>query len=503
MVQQYTKLHKIIILEGSQNIIRRKKFIGDELQPAIIKSWSEGEIILVKAQTGSGKTFFVFNNLISHCKAFDKKILLLSNRNTLKKQNAKAVKESNDNDIIRIMNYQWLETAMNNLDIPHFDYIVVDECHYFFSDAVFNRKTDLAFKWILEQDKSIRILLSATGGLTEKYLTEHNTPLRIYDMDTDYGYINKLYFYNTDKIFKVLFRKVSSDEKLLYFASANKALKTSQEYGGTFICSPDNQRFKKHINSMELKNIVDNERFDNHILCATSVLDNGVNIKDPQIKHIIVDYPDLDTVQQCIGRLRPEEKQSINIYIKNFNKNILGLQKRNLMKKIKPADILKLKGEQQYIKNYGKALVDIVDIVSENGQTKLKVNEIMYFKIKESINQYELMEKNAFGFMMAANKRFNRDINNISILDYKFDSITLDEFLNKVVGIKMFKAEQGKFKEFLLTKLFNAPKMNHGRLGFNAINGFLADKNLNFKLENGREKSGVNRNKSYWIVLSK
>ena len=113
------------------------------------------------------------------------------------------------------------------------------------------------------------------------------------------------------------------------------------------------------------------------------------------------------------------------------------------------------------------------------------------------------MEKNALGFMMAANKRFNRDINNISILDYKFDSITLDEFLNKVVGIKMFKYEQGKFKEFLLTKLFNAPKMNHGRLGFNAINGFLADKDLNFKLENRREKSGVNRNKSYWIVLSK
>ena len=44
--------------------------------------------------------------------------------------------------------------------------------------------------------------------------------------------------------------------------------------------------------------------FEKRILIATKALDNGVDLKDTEIKHIVTDIFDLDSAVQCLGRKR-------------------------------------------------------------------------------------------------------------------------------------------------------------------------------------------------------
>lgn len=149
-----------------------------------IQSWNNGDIILINAPTGSGKTRFIQNNLRGYCKTISKrneKILLLSNRTLLKEQNQK---DFEDDPYISFQNYQWLEKMIKEeAPIKYYDYIVADEAHYFFSDSDFNRSTDLTFNWLNNQSKSTVILLTATSSLVKKYYEEKlKLTLKKYDV---------------------------------------------------------------------------------------------------------------------------------------------------------------------------------------------------------------------------------------------------------------------------------------------------------------------------------
>jgi hypothetical protein len=63
--------------------------------------------------------------------------------------------------------------------------------------------------------------------------------------------------------------------------------------------------------------IINNKKFSCQILCTTNVLDNGVSIVDPAVKHINIDYFDLDTIQQCLQE-RIQAGEKVNLYIKEF-----------------------------------------------------------------------------------------------------------------------------------------------------------------------------------------
>lgn len=72
--------------------------------------------------------------------------------------------------------------------------------------------------------------------------------------------------------------------------------------------------------SQALDDIVKNEQFEQNILITTSVLDNGINIKDSNIHNIAIDIYDRIEFLQMLGRLRIEnENHSVNLYVKEYN----------------------------------------------------------------------------------------------------------------------------------------------------------------------------------------
>lgn len=52
----------------------------------------------------------------------------------------------------------------------NFDYIIIDEAHYLFQDALFNRNTEIMLDMVEQLQKSkVIILMSATADLLKEY----------------------------------------------------------------------------------------------------------------------------------------------------------------------------------------------------------------------------------------------------------------------------------------------------------------------------------------------
>ena len=94
-----------------------------------------------------------------------------------------------------------------------------------------------------------------------------------------------------------------------------------------FVCSESQKNYyNKYVDKVAVENeIVGEETFSKRILFVTSALDNGVNFKDKNIKHIICDYADITTVIQCIGRKRYDgDDDTINLYIMDYTQEKLN-----------------------------------------------------------------------------------------------------------------------------------------------------------------------------------
>ncbi len=476
-----------------------------------IQSWNKGEIILIDAPTGSGKTSFIKYNLKGHCRAehVKKRILMLSNRNILKEQNQIDL---GDDTYIKSENYQWVEENIRkNKPIEYYDYIVADEAHYVFTDSDFNRSTDLTFNWLSKQSNSIVILLSATSTMVKKYFEKVlGREIRKYKYCPEYSYIDKFYFFKSEKAIETLLSELPSNEKAIYFTTIKEAYRISKTFlNAKFICSQNSKNpLAKNIDIATKEEILKHKKFSCQILCTTNALDNGVSIIDPDIKHIIISYFDLDTIQQCFGRKRIQGDEKVNLYVKEFNNRAVNGYLTDSKNKLTPAYYLKNNGEEAFDLKYFKKDYDsrMIDHAYdyENKKTILTVNEIMFFKTQEAIKLCEqiLDKNNDISFKSLVVNRFNREINDTRDLEDEYDDYKLTSYLEKLVGVKLFKRDQGRLKKYIIEDIFKPARTNHGRISYNTINNFFEDLELPFEIRSHQENSRKSKNykKTYWMV---
>lgn len=132
-----------------------KQIYFSDLVKETYKEWANTRIIF-DGGTGTGKTYFVLNQLAPYAQANGKTVLYLCNRRNLKQQVFDAVRELNLKDTVTVLTYQALQKTLRNESVPEqVDYIVVDECHYFTSDAMFNEYTDLSYDYIQSQKGNV------------------------------------------------------------------------------------------------------------------------------------------------------------------------------------------------------------------------------------------------------------------------------------------------------------------------------------------------------------
>ena len=286
-------------------------------------------------------------------------------------------------------------------------------------------------------------------------------------------------------------------EKAIFFTSAEKAYNASKQvYDASFICSESNSR-KRSINKKELKSIQEQSRFDSRVLCTTIALDNGINIIDEQVKHIVVDILDLDTVIQCIGRKRVlSANDTITLYVADKKHNSIQTYLNMVCKDLEQAIFLREHGEEAFRKQfrkqgYNRQLIDIdVD--------KIKINEVAAWKYSELKADYKLMLE--VGWLRMLLQEMALEDRVVRSLEDELDAISLEMYLNDLIGVKIFSEEREIVKQSILEHMVGKIEKNRRKLGIKSINGILGDLGIPYTFISHKETKGERRNQTYWML---
>ncbi len=185
------------------------------------KTWSKGHYA-IDAGTGTGKTTFVLEQLLPWVrmrrKAGGKKILYLCNRTSLEGEIIERIKACGENatyyeedpgsvyfDNISVFCYQWLEHVLINDSarieriMKGCDYVVADECHYFYSDSGFNPNTDISYLYLekVSTEKPVIYMSATANRMIEAWKNMGRIDdNHIFSVPKDYSYIKSGMLYN-------------------------------------------------------------------------------------------------------------------------------------------------------------------------------------------------------------------------------------------------------------------------------------------------------------------
>lgn len=331
---------------------------------------SNGEIQIITAPTGAGKSTFILENIIKiargEYKPFgttDKKCLILANRSSLLQQfkkdlekNTNSIKEKEIitdyevefvNEYIEIITYQTLANQIMKDEefLSKYKMIIADECHYFLNDS-WNGTTQLVLTKLIEHNVANTVLFfSATTDEIKAFLDtlqKKNSSKNSYykevlpkEVASKLGLNHRLNITVTNDSLDNILSRIPKDEKFAIFvneflkkdnieAMSNKYSNDDRLVG--FLYSKWEQNGKsfkedkimkdRYNKTLEKEGFYEDEMFG---LIANNSIDNGINFKDKSLKHIILlNQYDFVQIQQFIGRKRhdsEDETDRTNVYI--------------------------------------------------------------------------------------------------------------------------------------------------------------------------------------------
>lgn len=504
------------------------------------KEWQRGDIILISSGTASGKSYFIRNKLEELAEEENTYILLLVNRSKLLRQTLSLLDSTTltgTESRVKVELYQVIENEIKNgnkYDFSRFKYIVCDEAHYFTNDSGFNDDSDESLEAILQLNNHIRIFMSATGEVIFNHILDKfsNEKIWSYEILSDFSHIEHLAFYSeTSSIERLINQSYNSpNDKIVWFVdSVDKALELHKKYkdDSLFVCSNSskNKKYHKYINEEKVKQMVENNKFDCKYLFTTTALDNGFDLKDENIKLIICDLFQMETVLQCIGRKRfKDENDKVTVVLKNYSNKYIYERELENEKKIVGIEAFLTDGTRGFIKNAGKfgrnsshIIKDTIDVEDKNKSNK-KLSRPKFLQVLATRDRVKKMredninlnterkmngqraEKDAYiRYMM---QLLNKEISYLLEENEKQDELL--EYLNNNLEKKLYKSDQNE----LISKFNLRDHNNRVQRSIEQFQTYLASNKLTFSLENARDNNrllvdgsvNLNRNKRYWII---
>lgn len=335
------------------------------------KNWDSNQIVIIDCPTGSGKSYFIFETLLDYAISNQKRILYLVNRKVLRAQldeqyisgsNAlnklhKKYRNTRFNirEYIRIYTYQYIETlCLENADPFNdnsFDYIVYDECHYFYSDSNFNSNTEVSYNYLRNKFiNKTHIFMSATIENMREFISESipnanytlnarfplGSPQKVreYFIEKNYDYLSINYFNDIDDLIYLIGNKEYDNQKWLIFTDSKdrgKEIKKEIEKNTQSIKNEDivfiDTNYRNNEDSSEtMDEIIQKNVMNKMIIISTPVMDNGISIKDIGLRNLVLLCDTEEEFIQMIGRKR-EDGQKVNLYL--WKRNVLHFKRRS------------------------------------------------------------------------------------------------------------------------------------------------------------------------------
>lgn len=489
--------------------------IGDDW-----KKWKPGDVVTINAQTGTGKTYFITGakrvlGLIDYMPK-NERLIYLCNRTALKEQvkldlmdkfnieppwekddNGEFIVDDKGNRVIDLKKLDdrsvynnvvvssyhyikekeeqilYLEYGVNNLD--DFRYIVADEGHWLLTDSAFCH-TNLVYRRLIQEkhDYSTMIYISATideimphieSCFSENQeLSYKESKLHRYDTGIDYSYLNTKYIKNNKDLLQIISNDKTDDKWIIFVTSleGGKRLRTDISKKGIscqFV-------HKDNKDNPEVKNIIKNNKFDCKVLISTKFLDNGVNIKDPEVKNIVAMAYDKTTLVQEIGRVRINIKNppQINLYIKTMSNGAFTKLSNKYQSKLDDVNLFEtnLKGfRKKYntdMENAPKGLffLDEVNqwVLSITGHIRLIEDNKFAERIIAEFNE----NKNKFAYIkeqlkwLALDETFDPTNLLVDVPDVE-EVISLKEWLDSHLSMRLYDEAQQELSDLIIKEL--------------------------------------------------
>ncbi len=479
------------------------KWISDKISDEY-KKWKCGDIVLLQAQTGTGKTNFIKTKLIDHMEDYQT-MLYVCNRTYLKRQlKIDLLKKYNkpiprDKEKGNVIDWDKIDniTKINNIvitsyhaiqysvleeqykgekyDLESYDYIILDECHYILADGNFNNKCRLAYKRLIKSYSSSTIKIFISGTMEEieqpvvnslNSLLGKKPQVHKYNTGTDYRYCNVKYFEETETIVNLI-RNDKTDEKWLIFVT-----KLEDAYYLEDKLSDNCSIIKSGTKSEELDTIVNESKFNKKVLICTKAMDNGINIADDKLTNIVVMAWDKVTFIQELGRKRVniDDAQTINLYIPKRYKKSFTTKRMNSSDLLRLIDLLD-NDENEFNKRFDNDLEKIGQVnqlfYRDNITGKWKVNLIGRVRLLKDMKFYKEMEKrfknDEFAFIkqqlewLELEDTFDESnmIENIPSIE---DSLRLEQYLNNIEGQRLYSDQQQKISDLIIEELTTISK---------------------------------------------
>ena len=505
----------------------KAKYLSEQIQIEQVEQWNKGKVVLDCA-TGMGKTTLI-NEVVAKV-AYDMNacVLFLSSRTALTEQQKQNLARLGVTNVI-VKTYQWLENLLEKEgdekvteDMKIYAFIVCDECHYFTNDATFNDRTQVSYNWIERQPTVI--YMSATGDTVFRYMKDKHKVDWYYYTDMDYSKVSAITFCHSDEhMIECIEDIYNSGEKAIVFM--DKLLKDGGL--GTRIHTPvmdwflDHQedchfmcsKYRKEYESInEFGTAIKDGKFDKQFLFCTQALDVGVDIKDPECKHAIVEMFDVDSVLQCLGRIR--DKENAHYYIRVYDKQTLAGKaqtlKNNYINKAFELEQMTQDERWKYCmkgtrfnSNKGLFYIDVLD------EKKIKVNELLLYKYEHIYEQYQTaMYGNGEDSGLSSHPHVGRwmsdfmDVGNfqgefidMAELDKQSGKNEINKYLESLEGVRLDKEGQ---KE-LIEKLDVRGKNGALRKTPKALNKWLMENDYDYIIINKKFKI-EGKLEARWIV---
>ncbi len=287
---------------------------------------------------------------------------------------------------------------------------------------------------------------------------------------------------------------------IFFIQKAEKAYKLYSKYKEycVFNCSSNNKKYYDYVEEKKIQQILKEQRFEEQFLITTACFDAGINIIDRDVKHIVIDIVDIDSLIQCMGRKRiQDEDDKVYIYIKAISNQRLAGLKRSMEEKVKMADFYMQNGysvekliDKYPMQNdpnnilYDDLVYDEEGKVIPGSYTKT-VNEPMYFKKKEDIADYAIMlevyKKYGYCKFLAQKLGFY----NYDIGKYTYRMINeeygLENYLEKMVADEVVLLQQKDRSE--LISMINAKQDGKLLKKVATLNQVLEERELDYRIK--------------------
>lgn len=491
----------------------KKVWVGDVITESEIQRWKPGSVITIRAKTGDGKSFFVKNRLYEYAKSHGEKILLLLHRENTISQFQNEIDRDGKGDTIHVHTYQHFEQPLlygRDVDLTEYKYIVVDECHYFVSDSAFNNKTDLSFEAIMAQTDAVRIFMSATMDSIRDYISiERRTETLDYELPQNYQHITSLTFFGKDDILDEFAKRIlERGEKAIFFIhKARKAYEFYKRFQdvATFNCSKSNP-LHRYVDDEAIARMLANERFETPFLITTSCFDTGANIADTEVKHLIIDMKNVDTIIQCAGRKRVQSAvDTVSLYVRNISNQQLGGFESASNRKLTMARFLSEHTTAELLKQFPRqndASGVIYDVLVD-GRMEKRVNQLMFLKKVKDVELYgKMKDLGEYGFSRYVARQFGFFDAETGEYGYHVarDDYGINSYLERMVGVIMLARSDRKE---LIDRL-DVRQDGHQLKGIDSINAALRERGLPYQVKEfstSRIVDGKKKNfKSAWRI---